>query len=89
MLNLLVRCAALACLAFPATSMAEPIKLKLAFFTSDRASTYLSAVKPFVDAVNAAGKGQLEIEVHFSGGLGREQDRSRNCCWTASPTSLS
>jgi TRAP-type C4-dicarboxylate transport system substrate-binding protein len=55
--------------------MAEPVKLKLAFFTSDRASVYLSAVKPFVDAVNAEGKGVIEIEVYFSGTLGRQQDK--------------
>lgn len=75
MLNVLARCAALAILLVPAASVAEPIKLKLAFFTSDRASVYLSAIKPFADAVNAEGKGQLEIEVHFSGALGREPDK--------------
>lgn len=73
MLNVLARCAVLACLMLPIAAVAEPIKLKLAFFTSDRSSTYLSAVKPFVDAVNAEGKGQFAIEVYFSGALGRDQ----------------
>jgi len=75
MWKVLARCAALACLFVPTLSVAEPIKLKLAFFTSDRASVYRTAVKPFVDAVNAEGKGYLEIEVHFSGALGREQSQ--------------
>jgi TRAP-type C4-dicarboxylate transport system substrate-binding protein len=51
---------------------AEPIKLKLAFFSSDRTHLYRSAVKPFVDAVNAEGKGRVEIDVHLSGKLGND-----------------
>jgi TRAP-type C4-dicarboxylate transport system substrate-binding protein len=70
------RCVALLCmLLLPTASAAEPVTLKLAFFTSDRASVYASAVKPFVDAVNAEGKDLLKIKVHFSGVLGREQDK--------------
>jgi len=57
----------------PATTMAAPVKLKLAFYTSDRASVYQAAVRPFVEAVNAEAKGRLEIEVHFSGALGKLQ----------------
>jgi len=55
----------------PAMAAAEPIKLKLAFFTSDRTHLYRAAVKQFVDAVNAEGKGRVEIEVHLSGSLGQ------------------
>ena len=36
---------------------AEPIKLKLAYFSSDRTTTYLAMIKPFVDAVNARPRG--------------------------------
>lgn len=56
----------------PALAAAEPIKLKLAFFSSDRNHLYLSGVKPFVDAVNAEGKGRVEIEVYLSGKLGSD-----------------
>ncbi len=73
MFKLLVRCA-LCLLAFlPAASAAEPIKLKLSFFSSDRSTTYLLAIKPFVDAVNADSERLIEIEVYFSGALGRLQ----------------
>ena len=54
----------------PAASAAEPIKLKLAFITSDRAELYQSVIGPFVDAVNKDAKGLIEIEVYFSGVLG-------------------
>ncbi len=56
----------------PAMAAAEPIKLKLAFFSSDRTHLYRSAVKPFVDAVNAQGRGLVEIEVTLSGKLGND-----------------
>ena len=54
----------------PAVATAEPIKLKLAFFSSDSNHLYLSAIKPFVDAVNAEGKGRVAIDVYLSGKLG-------------------
>lgn len=57
----------------PAGARAEPIKLKLSFYSSDRSPAYLSAVKPFVDAVNDAGKDLLQIEVYFSGALSKVQ----------------
>ncbi len=55
----------------PAASAGEPIKLKLAFFSSDSAVLYQGGVKPFVDAVNAAGAGVVQIEVFFGGALGK------------------
>jgi TRAP-type C4-dicarboxylate transport system substrate-binding protein len=55
----------------PAGALAAPIKLKLSLVTSDRALLYQGCIKPFVDAVNAEAKGLLEIEVFFSGALGR------------------
>jgi len=56
----------------PTIASAEPIKLKLAFFSSDRTHLYRSMVKPFVDAVNAEGKGLVEIDVYLSGKLGAD-----------------
>ena len=50
---------------------AEPVKLKLSFFSSDSAYLYMGGVKPFVDAVNSEAKGLLEIEVFFRGALGK------------------
>jgi TRAP-type C4-dicarboxylate transport system substrate-binding protein len=70
MFNFLTRCLVAAIVSLPTLATAEPIKLKLAFFSSDRTHLYRAAVKPFVDAVNAAGKGRVEIEVFLSGALG-------------------
>ena len=55
----------------PALAQAEPITLKLAFFSSDRTHLYRAGVKPFVDAVNKEGKDRVKIEVHLSGSLGQ------------------
>lgn len=73
MFIVLARCALFAFALLPCGAAAEPIRLKLSFFTSDRSQAYQHTVKPFVDAVNAEGKGLLEIEVFFSGALGRLQ----------------
>ncbi|HUI98031.1 MAG TPA: TRAP transporter substrate-binding protein DctP [Xanthobacteraceae bacterium] len=74
------RFAHLACLALafavpllPGGLAAEPIRLKLSFFTSDRSVAYQAAIKPFVDAVNAEGKDVVQIDVYLSGALGRVQ----------------
>lgn len=56
----------------PTATFAEPIKLKLAFISSDRSTSYLAAVKPFVDAVNADPEGLLKIEISFNGALGKD-----------------
>ena len=56
----------LICLA-PTLSAADPINLKLSFFTSDRSQIYQISVKPFVDAVNAEANGLIHIDVYFSG----------------------
>lgn len=55
----------------PVEAWAEPITLKLAFFTSDKADTFRCGVKPFVDAVNAEGKGLVTIKVYPDGALGK------------------
>jgi TRAP-type C4-dicarboxylate transport system substrate-binding protein len=59
----------------PCIAAAEPITLKLSFFSSNRSMSYLAAVKPFVDAVNAEAKGLVEIKVYFSGALGKDIDQ--------------
>lgn len=54
-------------------AVAEPITLKLSFFTSDRTVAYEAAIKPFVDSVNKEGEGIVRIEVYPSGTLGKVQ----------------
>lgn len=59
---------AFAGLLLPAIAAAEPITLKLAFFTSDRSNIYQCQFQPFVDAVNREGRDELQIEVKFGAG---------------------
>ena len=66
----ITRLAAALLLLMPVAATAEPVTLKLSFWTSDRALIYQAAVKPFVDAVNTEGHGLLAIKVYFSGALG-------------------
>jgi TRAP-type C4-dicarboxylate transport system substrate-binding protein len=74
MIRKIMRCVvlAMATALAPSGVSAEPIKLKLSLVASDRSLIYLGGVKPFVDAVNAEGKGLIEIEVYFSGALGKD-----------------
>jgi TRAP-type C4-dicarboxylate transport system substrate-binding protein len=72
MLKTLTRCTLLWLILLPAASAAEPIKLKMAYFSSDRTTTYLAAIKPFVDAVNAEAQGLVQIDVSLSGTLGKD-----------------
>ena len=53
----------------PALAAAEPVTLKLAYFSSDRTHLYRSGAEPFVNAVNRAGRGRVKIETYFSGRL--------------------
>src|SRR5580704_19659192 len=71
MFKTLARCALLWLALLSAASAAEPIKLKMAYFSSDRTTTYLAAIKPFVDAVNAEAQGLVQIDVSLSGTLGK------------------
>lgn len=64
------RIATIVFMLLPAIASAEPIKLKLAYYSSDRSVLYLAGVKPFVNAVNAAAKGIMHIDVYFSNELG-------------------
>jgi TRAP-type C4-dicarboxylate transport system substrate-binding protein len=74
LINALTRAAAAAAIWIAGTSLAaaEPITLKLAYFSSDRTGIYQSAIRPFVEAVNAEGAGLVNIEVAFSGALGKD-----------------
>jgi TRAP-type C4-dicarboxylate transport system substrate-binding protein len=56
---------------------AEPITLKFSFFSSDRSLLYLSGPKPFIDAVNAEGRGRVRIEPYFSNRLGGPEQLSQ------------
>jgi TRAP-type C4-dicarboxylate transport system substrate-binding protein len=73
MFRVFVRLAALAVLCLPALASAEPIKLRLSFFTSDRSVAYVTGIQPFVEAINREGNGLVEVEVFFSGTLGKVQ----------------
>jgi TRAP-type transport system periplasmic protein len=70
-MNALLRYAVAACTLVPFAAGAEPIKLKFAFFASDREYVYPSVVRPFADAVTLEGKGIVEIELFPGGVLGR------------------
>jgi TRAP-type C4-dicarboxylate transport system substrate-binding protein len=73
MLATFLRGATIASLLLPIAAVGEPIKLKLAYFSSDRSRTYAIAIKPFVDAVNAdAQGGGLVIEAYPGGALGKD-----------------
>jgi len=56
----------------PCVAAAEPIELKLAFFSSDQSMTYQAAIKPFIDAINSEGHDQIKIVLYSGGVLGRE-----------------
>ncbi|HVZ50368.1 MAG TPA: TRAP transporter substrate-binding protein DctP [Pseudolabrys sp.] len=56
---------------------AEPIELKLSFFASEQTNIYAAGVKPFVDGVNADGKGLIEIKVYDDAALGPLPEQPR------------
>jgi TRAP-type C4-dicarboxylate transport system substrate-binding protein len=72
MLATFLRGATIASILLPLAAFGEPIKLKLAFFTSDQTRTYTIAIKPFVDAVNADEAGGILIEPYPGGALGKD-----------------
>jgi TRAP-type C4-dicarboxylate transport system substrate-binding protein len=73
MIGVFARLVLLAMVLAPLAAAAEPIKLKLAYFTSDQASLYKIAIKPFVDAVNSDEHSGIEIVTYAGGSLGKEQ----------------
>src|SRR3954453_12512066 len=64
-------CATLFLAALTASAAAEPIRLKLSFFTSDRELAFQAGLKPFIDAVNEEGTGIIEVEAYTRGALGK------------------
>jgi TRAP-type C4-dicarboxylate transport system substrate-binding protein len=70
MIKAFATCALLALVLLTSAAVAESIKIKLAFITSDGSQFYLYVIKPFVDAVNTEASGLIKIEVYFSGVLG-------------------
>ena len=73
MIKVLVRYAMFGLVLVSSVASAEPIKLKLSFFGLENSQTYLSGIKPFVDAVNSEGKELVAIEVYANGALGKVQ----------------
>src|SRR6266700_5992852 len=55
----------------PVSVSAQPVTLKLAFFTSDSEVNYTRVIKPWVDAVNADPSGAVKIEAYPNGALGK------------------
>jgi TRAP-type C4-dicarboxylate transport system substrate-binding protein len=70
-MNVVARCVVMVFALVPFAAGAESIKLKFAFFASDREYAYRAVVKPFADAVSLEGKGIVEIELFAGGTLGR------------------
>jgi TRAP-type C4-dicarboxylate transport system substrate-binding protein len=71
MSNAIARLLTIAIALLPVASLAEPIKLKMAYFSSDREPPYVSVLQPFAEAVNKEGKGLIEIVPYPGGMLGR------------------
>ena len=71
-LSTFLRGATIAFILLPMAAFGEPIKLKLAYFTSDRARIYTVAIQPFIEAVNADEQGGLIIESYPGGVLGKD-----------------
>jgi TRAP-type transport system periplasmic protein len=67
-----LRGATFALILLPLAALGDPIKLKLAYFSSDQTRAYTLAIKPFIDAVNADERGGLFIEAHPGGALGKD-----------------
>lgn len=55
----------------PLQAGAEPVTLKLSFFTSDTEVNYAKAIKLWADAVNADPSGAVKIETYPNGALGK------------------
>src|ERR1700686_4295063 len=68
----LARYATIAFILLPFAALGEPIKLKMAYFSSDQTRSHTMAIKPFVDAVNADEEGGLLIETYPGGALGKD-----------------
>jgi TRAP-type C4-dicarboxylate transport system substrate-binding protein len=71
MANAVARCVMIAVALLPVVAAAEPTKLTMAYFSSDREPPYVSVLQPFADAVNREGKGVIEVVPYSGGVLGR------------------
>ena len=71
MTNAIARCVLIALTLLPVAAAAEPIKLKMAYFSSDREPPYVSVLQPFADGVNREGRGLVKIVPYSGGVLGR------------------
>src|SRR3974390_2038299 len=71
MTNILARCATIAAVLLPVAVRAEPIMLKMAYFSSDREPPYVAVMQPFAEAVNKDANGVVEIVPYPGGVLGR------------------
>jgi TRAP-type C4-dicarboxylate transport system substrate-binding protein len=71
MTHALARCVMIAFVLLPAAAVAEPIKLKMAYFSSDREPPFVAVMRPLADAVNKEAKGLIEIVPYSGGALGR------------------
>ncbi|MDC7785024.1 TRAP transporter substrate-binding protein DctP [Rhodoplanes sp. TEM] len=52
-------------------ALAEPVTLKLSFFSNDTEVNYAKVIKPWVDAVNADPSGAVKIDAYPNGALGK------------------
>jgi TRAP-type C4-dicarboxylate transport system substrate-binding protein len=75
MINAIARCVMIALVLLPVATVAEPVKLKMAYFSSDREPPYVSVLQPFAEAVNKEGRGIVEIVPYSGGVLGRNYAR--------------
>lgn len=68
----LAACAAVVLTTFcTVTAQAKPVTLKFAFFANQKERTWTTTLKPFIEAVNKAGKGVVQIKAYPNGELGR------------------
>jgi TRAP-type C4-dicarboxylate transport system substrate-binding protein len=56
---------------FGQAAAADPVRLKFAFFTQETEMTWVTTIKPFIDAVNKDGAGVVQIDSFTNGALGR------------------
>jgi TRAP-type C4-dicarboxylate transport system substrate-binding protein len=63
--------AAVLLLASVTSAKAETVKLSFSFFADAKEATYVTTFKPWLDEINANGKGVLEIVPYLNGSLGR------------------
>lgn len=64
----LAQIAVAAALVLPLPAGAQPITLKLSFFSSDRSTIYQCRMKPFIDAINSEAADQVRVDVSFGTG---------------------